>query len=72
MEFIRVLVKGQSTLQVPVLINGQRNGTTGQVITLGSPGWKFISVDLPNARQQNVKVRNTTPTFPMIIEIEVD
>ena len=72
MEFIRVLVKGQSTLQVPVLLNGQRNGTTAQVITLGSPGWKFISVDLPNAKRQFVPVKNTTSTFPMVIEIEVD
>ena len=38
MEFIRVLIKGQSTLQVAVLINGQRNGTTGQVIHAGQSG----------------------------------
>jgi hypothetical protein len=72
MEFIRVLVKDQPTLQTDVLINGQRNGTTGELITLGSPGWKFISVDLPAARQQNVNVKNTTPTRPMQIEIDCD
>ena len=70
MEFIRVLIKDQPNVQVDVLINGQRNGTTGQLITLGSPGWKFVSVDLPTARQQNLNVRNTTATHPMIIEID--
>jgi hypothetical protein len=70
MEFIRVLVKDQPTLQADVLVNGQRNGTTGELITLGSPGWKFISVDLPAAGQQNVNVKNTTPTRPMRIEID--
>jgi len=72
MEFIRVQVKEQPDVQAGVLINGQRNGTTGALITLGSPGWVFISVDLPNARQRNVKVTNTTASHPMDIKIECD
>jgi hypothetical protein len=70
MEFIIVRVKNQPNIQASVLINGQRNGTTGALITLGSPGWVFISVDLPNARQQDVNVTNTTATHPMDIEID--
>lgn len=70
MEFIIVQVKGQPGVQAGVLINGQRNGTTGALITLGSPGWVAISVDLPNAKQQVVDVTNTTPTHPMEIVID--
>ena len=69
MEFIIVRVTGQPGLQVDVLINGQRNGTTGALITLGSPGWVGISVDLPNVGLQVVDVTNTTPTHPMEIDI---
>jgi len=69
MEFILVQVKDQPTAHAAVLINGELNGATGQLITLGSPGWIFVSVDLPNARQQNVNVKNTTATHPMTIVI---
>jgi len=70
MEFIIVRVKGQLGLQVGVLINGQKNGTTGALITLGSPGWVAISVDLPNAQHQIVDVTNTTASHPMEIAID--
>jgi hypothetical protein len=69
MEFIIVRVTGQPGLQVGVLINGQRNGTTGVLITLGGPGWVGISVDLPNAGLRVVDVTNTTSSHPMEIEI---
>lgn len=72
MEFIRVSVKDQPDIEADVLINGERNGTTGALITLGSPGWVFISVDLPNARQRDFKVANTTALHPMEIEIDCD
>ena len=72
MEFIVVHVKDEPTAHAAVLINGELNGVTGQLITLGSPGWIFISVDLPNARQQNVNVKNTTPRHPMTIVVERD
>jgi hypothetical protein len=69
-EFIRVNIKDQPAKRADVFINGERNGTTGELITLGSPGWIFISVNLPDAQPQNVNVRNTTATHPMIIEIK--
>jgi hypothetical protein len=71
-EFIIVRVKDQPNVQAGVLINGERNGTTGVPITLGSPGWVFISVDLPKAREQSVNVIHTTVTHPMNIEIDCD
>ncbi|HEX4641038.1 MAG TPA: hypothetical protein VH252_06605 [Chthoniobacterales bacterium] len=70
MEFILVQVKNQPSAHAAVLINGQRNGMTGKLITLGSPGWIFISVDLPHAELKNVNVKNTTALHPMTIEIE--
>jgi hypothetical protein len=70
MEFIRVRVKDQPDVQADVLINGQRNGRAGALLTLGSPGWVFISVDLPNAQQREVNLRNTTASHPMNVEIE--
>jgi hypothetical protein len=70
MEFILVYVKNEPAAHDPVLINGQLNGTTGSLITLGSPGWIFVSVDRPNAQQQNVNVKNTTALHPMTIQID--
>ena len=70
MEFIIVWIKNRPGVEVDVLINGQSNGTTSALITLGSPGWIFVSVDFPNAQQQNVNVTNTTATHPMGIEID--
>jgi hypothetical protein len=70
MEFILVYVKNEPTAHDAVLINGQRNGITGSLITLGSPGWIFVSVDRPNAVQQNVNVKNTTALHPMAIQID--
>ena len=70
MEFILVQIKGEPTAYAAVLLDGERNGTTGKLITLGSPGWVNVSVDLPNAQPQDVNVTNTTPSHPMTIEIE--
>jgi hypothetical protein len=70
MEFIIVRVKDDPTAFAAVLLDGQRNGTTGKLITLGSPGWVNVSVDLPNAEPQDVNVTNTTASHPMAIEIE--
>lgn len=72
MEFIIVRVAGQPGVQVAVLLNGKKNGTTGELITLGDPGWVTISVDLPNAKQQVVDVTNTTAMHPMEITIDCD
>jgi hypothetical protein len=69
-EYIIVRVKDQPQTRVPVLINGVKSGTTGELITLGSPGWVFISVDLPKAKQRKLDVTNTTATHPMLVEID--
>jgi hypothetical protein len=69
-EYIIVRVKDRPTARADVLINGEKNGMTGEVITLGSRGWVFISVDLPKAKPKNVDVKNTTPSHPMQVEID--
>jgi hypothetical protein len=69
-EYIIVRVKDQPQTRVPVLINGVKSATTGELITLGSPGWVFISVDLPKAKQRKVDVTNTTATHPMLVIID--
>jgi hypothetical protein len=69
-EYIIVRVKGQPSMRAPVLINGVKSGTTDELITLGSPGWVFISVDLPKAKERKVDVTKTTPTHPMLVEID--
>jgi len=69
-EYIIVRVKDQPSTRAPVLINGVKSGTTGELITLGSPGRVYISVDLPKARQRKVDVTNTTPIHPMPVEID--
>ena len=63
-------VKDRPAVQTNVLINGQRNGTTGRLITLGSPGRVFVSVEFPKARQKIVNVENTTASHPLHIEID--
>jgi hypothetical protein len=70
MEFIIVRAKNDPTAFAAVLLDGQHNGTTGKLITLGSPGWVNVSVDLPGAEPQDVNVTNTTAAHPMAIEIE--
>jgi hypothetical protein len=69
-EYIIVRIKDRPAAQVSVLINGRKNGTTGQLITLGGSGQRFISVDFPNARQKSVDVENTTASHPLHVEID--
>ena len=69
-EYIKVFVKDAPQTRAPVVINGETNGVTGELLTLGSPGWIFVSVQLPNAHERKVNVKNTTPSHPMIVEIE--
>jgi hypothetical protein len=69
-EYIVVRVKDRPAARADVLINGEKNGMTGEVITLGSRGWVFISVDLPKAKPKNLNVKNTTPSHPMQVEID--
>lgn len=69
-EYVIVQIKDRPAARTDVLINGQKNGTTGQLITLGGPGRVFISVDFPKAKQKAVNVRNTTPNHPLHVEID--
>jgi hypothetical protein len=69
MEFIIVRIVGEPAAQVDVLINGQRHGTTGSLVTLGTPGTVFVSVDRPTAQQREMVVQNTTAAHPMDVDI---
>lgn len=69
MEFIIVRIVNEPTAQVDVLINGQRHGTTGSLVTLGTPGTVFVSVDRPTAQQRKIVVEDTTALHPMDVDI---
>jgi hypothetical protein len=69
MEFIIVRIAGEPAAQVDVLINGQKHGTTGSLVTLGTPGTVFVSVDRPTAQQREMVVQNTTAAHPMDVDI---
>ena len=71
MEFIIVRIVGEPMAQVDVLINGEKNGTTGSLVTLGTPGSVFVSVDRPTAKERKINVEDTTVLHPMDVEIEV-
>jgi hypothetical protein len=69
MEYIIVTVKGRPQEDAAVLINGEHNGRTTELLTLGEPGWVFVSVDLAGAEEQQVDVRNTTPSKPIRVHV---
>jgi len=71
MEYIYVTVtdREEDDDRIEVLINGEINGTTDETILLGSSGYVIVSVNLPEAQEQVVKVEDTTPEHPMIIEV---
>ena len=68
MEYLKVVVPDRSRQDVDVLINGERNGKVGEVITLGK-GIVLVSVDLPNAEEKQVDLCGTTPNYPKVTEI---
>jgi hypothetical protein len=72
MEFIKVQVARRPDAVADVLINGQINGQTGALLTLGGPGFVSISVNLPKAKRQVVDVMDTTALNPMSIVIDCD
>ena len=57
--------------EVDVLINGEKNGTTGSLLTLGTSGSVFVSVDRPTAIERKILVWDTTVVHPMEVEIDV-
>ena len=69
MEYIIVRVKGRPQENAAVLIDGEHNGMTAELLTLGGPGWVFVSVALPGAQEQQVEVRNTTASQPIEVEV---
>ena len=71
MEYIKVTVPGREKDDFDVLINGEKNGKTGETIILGSSGFVIISVDLPGAEEKTVDVKNTTADHPMPVEVTV-
>ena len=68
MEFLKVMVPGREGQDIDVLINKQKNGKVGEVLTL-SRGILLVSVDLPGAEEKNVDLRNTTAKHPWVEEI---
>ena len=72
MEYIIVKVKDQPNVDAVVLINGQTNGRTGVLLTLGGPGRILVSVYWPGAKAQEVDVKNTTPGHPMNVDIQCE
>ena len=69
MEYIIVRVKGRPQEDAAVLINGEYNGRTTELLTLGGPGWVFVSVEQTGAEEQLVDVRNTTPSRPIEVDV---
>ena len=70
MEYLIARIAGQPNVEADVLINRQTNGKTGVLLTLGDPGWLFVSVNVPGAQEQKVEVKNTTPIHPMNVDIQ--
>ncbi|MEP6603311.1 MAG: hypothetical protein ABJB69_05130 [Spartobacteria bacterium] len=70
MEYIVVRLTGLPFYSADVLLDGEINGKTGELLTLGNPGWVLISVNVSGAIEQSVEVKNTSPTRPMEIDIE--
>jgi hypothetical protein len=69
MEFLIVIVPGREGEDIDVLINGEKNGKVGEVLTLGE-GFVMVSVDLPGAEEKEVDLIDTTPTNPKSVEIQ--
>lgn len=71
MEYIIVTVPGKESDDIDVLINDEKNGKAGEIISLGSSGFVIVSVDLPGAEEKAIEVKDTTAGHPMIVEVAV-
>lgn len=69
MEYIKVVVPDREGQDIDVLINGEKNGKVGEVLTIGEEGFVLVSVDLPDAEEKEVELIGTTPHHPEIVEI---
>jgi hypothetical protein len=70
MEYLKVVVPGRSNRDIDVLINKEKKGKIGELLTL-SKGIILVSVDLPNAEEKRVDLCGTTPRYPKVAEIRV-
>ena len=69
MEYLIVTVPGKEGQDIDVLINGEKNGKVGETLILGE-GFILVSVDLKDAEEKEVDLKDTTPTNPMKVEIK--
>jgi len=70
MEYIKVIVPDREGQNIDVLINGEKNGKVGEVLTIGEEGFVLVSVDLPGAEEKEIELVGTTPHHPKIVEIQ--
>jgi len=70
MEFIVVKVNGKEEERLPVLINNEENGFTGEKIQI-EEGFVEISVKESGAIMKEVEVMDTTDEVPMEVLIDV-
>jgi hypothetical protein len=68
MEYLKVVVSDRSSKDIYVLINKERAGKVGEVLTL-KKGIVLVSVDLPYAEEIDVDLCGTTPNYPRVTEI---
>ncbi len=69
MEHLIVSVPGKKGQNIDVLINRKKNGKVGETLTLGE-GFTLVSVDLPDAEEKEVDLKDTTPKNPMKVRIK--
>ncbi len=69
MEHLIVSVPGKKGQNIDVLINRKKNGKVGETLTLGE-GFTLVSVDLPDAEEKEVDLKDTIPKNPMKVRIK--
>ena len=69
MAYLKVLVPGRENQDIDVLINKRKNGKVGKIIVLDD-GYVKISVDLPNAEEKTVNIKNTAEDRPRVVKIK--
>lgn len=68
MEYLRVKLAGREE-RVPVLVNGEENGFTNEIIQLDD-GFIVISAKIDGAETKEIELMDTTPENPMEVEIQ--
>ena len=70
MEYLVVKATKETDDPVQVLVNGEKNGYVGEVLTL-EEGFVEVSVDMEGAETKEIELVDTTPTQPMEVTINV-